>query len=41
MFMKFLDGKVILKRDYGKTSRPKTGYFEKLPNWEVSEASNV
>jgi hypothetical protein len=39
--MKFLVERVILKRDYGKKSRPKTGYFEKLPNWEVSEASNV
>jgi len=38
--MKFLVGKVILKRDYGKNSRPKTGYSGKVPNWEVSEASN-
>jgi hypothetical protein len=39
--MKFLVGKVILKRDYGKNSRPKTGRFGKLPVWEVSEVSNV
>jgi hypothetical protein len=39
--MKFLVGKVILKRDYGKNSRPKTGYSERLPDWEVSEVSNV
>jgi hypothetical protein len=38
--MKFLVERVILKRDYGKTSRPQTGRFEKLPDWEVSEASN-
>jgi len=39
--MKFLDERTILKRDYEKTSRPKTGYFGKVPNREVSEASNV
>jgi hypothetical protein len=39
--MKFLVGKVILKRDYGKKSRPKTGCSGKLPDWEVSEVSNV
>jgi len=39
--MKFLVGKVILKRDYGKNSLPKTGCFGKLPDWEVSEVSNV
>jgi len=38
--MKFLDEKIILKRDYGKTSRLQMGYFGKLPVWEVSEASN-
>jgi len=38
--MKFLVGKVILKRDYGKNSRPKTGFSGKIPWWEVSEASN-
>jgi hypothetical protein len=38
--MKFLDERIILKRDYGKNSRSKTGYFEKLPYREVSEASN-
>jgi hypothetical protein len=39
--MKFLDGKPILKRDYGEKSRPQTGYSGKIPWWEVSEASNV
>jgi hypothetical protein len=39
--MKFLVGKVILKRDFGKNSRPKTGCFRKLLDKEVSEASNV
>jgi hypothetical protein len=39
--MKFLVGKVILKRDYGKNSRPKTGHFGRLPDQEVSEVSNV
>jgi hypothetical protein len=39
--MKFLVGKVILKRDYGKNSRPKTGFSMKIPRWEVSEVSNV
>jgi len=39
--MKFLNERIILKRDYGKKSRPKTGYFGKLPDWEVSEVSNV
>jgi hypothetical protein len=38
--MKFLVGKVILKRDYGKNSRPKTGHSGRLPSREVSEASN-
>jgi len=38
--MKFLDEKVILKRDYGKTSRLQTGYSGRLPDWEVSEAFN-
>jgi hypothetical protein len=39
--MKFLDERIILKRDYGKNSRLKTGYSGKLPSREVSEASNV
>jgi hypothetical protein len=39
--MKFLVGKIILKRDYGKNSRPKTGYSGKLPSREASEVSNV
>jgi hypothetical protein len=39
--MKFLDGKPILKRDYGKNSRPKKGYSGRLPDREVSEVSNV
>jgi hypothetical protein len=39
--MKFLFGKVILKRDSGKNSRPKTGYSGRLPDREVSEVSNV
>jgi len=38
--MKFLDERIILKRDYGKNSRPQTGYFGKVPYREVSEASN-
>jgi hypothetical protein len=38
--MKFLVERVILKRDYGKISRPQTGCFEKHPDWEVSEVSN-
>jgi hypothetical protein len=39
--MKFLVGKVILKRDYGKNSRPKKGYSGRLPDREVSEVSSV
>jgi hypothetical protein len=39
--MKFLNERVILKRDYGKNSRPQTGCFGRLPVWEVSEVSNV
>jgi hypothetical protein len=38
--MKFLVGNPILKRDYGKNSRPKTGYSGRLPDQEVSEVSN-
>jgi len=38
--MKFLDGKPILKRDYGKNSRHQTGYSGKIPDREVSEVSN-
>jgi hypothetical protein len=38
--MKFLVERIILKRDYGKNSRPKTGYSGKIPRWEVSEVSN-
>jgi hypothetical protein len=39
--MKFLDERIILKRDYGKNSRPKTGHSGRLPSREVSEVSNV
>jgi len=39
--MKFPVGNPILKRDYGKNSRPKKGYSGKIPDREVSEASNV
>jgi hypothetical protein len=39
--MKFLNERIILKRDYGKNSRPKTGCSGKLPYREVSEVSNV
>jgi hypothetical protein len=38
--MKFLVGKVILKRDYGKNSRHQTGFPGKIPDQEVSEVSN-
>jgi hypothetical protein len=39
--MKFLVERIILKRDYGKNSRPKTGYTGRLLDREVSEVSNV
>jgi len=39
--MKFLDERIVLKRDYGKNSRPKKGFSGKIPWWEVSEVSNV
>jgi len=38
--MKFLVERIILKRDYGKNSRHQTGYSGKIPDREVSEASN-